>query len=666
METQTLFLLFLGIFFILIGIAVLFLPEVKEKKNNRLYVTEDNNHRKGFYFKRLSLNQVVNGTILLLILLLITTVLNPSIDPSSSTTSSGTSSTSSPSSSVISTSGSSASTSNVSSVSSSISSSSSVDSSSAAPTQYTITFNSNGGTSIDPETLDTGSAISLPTPIRSEHVFQGWFTDESLTQVAPTTMPAQNITLFAKWLINQYQISYEYFSLQRFQSVSTGNRHTLAVSLSGNLYAWGENNFGQLGNGDESLSNQSSPVFISFPGLEDGERIQQAGAANSHSLALTTNGRLFGWGSNAEGQLGLGISGDSETRNTPTLIPFNMLQSGETIQSISVSTSHSFALTTNGRLFGWGRNFNGQLGDGNSGSEANLNSPTLISISGLENGETIQSVNTGVNHTTALTTLGRIFSWGNNSIGQLGSGTNVTRLTPTLISLNGLDNGETIVNITSGTSYSFALTSNGRLYGWGLNSGGQLGDGSNTNRYNPTFIFFDGLENGEKIQMANAGSAQSVAVTTSGRVFVWGLNTNSQLGDGTNVNRNTPTLLSFDELEDGESFVTASVRQHFVAVTTLGRIFGWGYNNVGQVGNGTMVPVAETKNTPTLLGDVVRPSAVRVNNYLAVDYNQPINLPNPTLEGYTFAGWFMDEALTIPYNLTTMPANDVTLYVLFN
>jgi uncharacterized repeat protein (TIGR02543 family) len=341
---------------------------------------------------------------------------------------------------------------------------------------------------------------------------------------------------------------------------------------------------------------------------------------------------------------------------------------GETIRNVVADQDHSLAVTTTGRLYTWGRNNFGQLGDD---TLVDNSTPTLISFPG---GETIRNVAAGLGHSLAVTTSGQVYAWGSNLRGQLGKTTIVNPKTPTLISFDGpnsLNDGETVRDVVAGGEYSHAVTTNGRVYSWGSNNRGQLGDGTSGTSQNqniadkstPTLISFTGLGSAETIKNVDIGALHSVAVTTTGRVFGWGANSFNQLGDGTTVSKPSPTLISFTGLEGGETIRNVYLGNgHSLAVTTNNRLYAWGLNNLGQLGDGISAnkeiptPISFNGLTPTL-----------VNNYHTVNYGDTITatLPNPTLAGHTFEGWFMDEALTIPYNLTTMPANDVMLYASF-
>ena len=465
-----------------------------------------------------------------------------------------------------------------------------------------------------------------------------------------------------------YSISYSYrtIQVQRFNHLSGGVTHSFGMTTSGQLYAWGSNEYGQLGDG--TTVNKSIPTLISFEGLQSGETIRDVFAGQYHTFVVTTNGRVYSWGWNRYGQLGDGTSGTSQNENiadksTPTLISF---PAGEIIRNVVADQDHSLAVTTTGRLYTWGRNNFGQLGNN---TLADNSTPTLILFPG---GETIRNVAAGINHSLAVTTTGQVYAWGSNLYGQLGDNTLANKSTPTLISFNGLNNlndGETMRDVVAGGEYSHAVTTNGRVYSWGSNNRGQLGDGTSgtsqnqniANKSTPTLISFTGLQNGETISNVDIGAQNSMAVTTIGRVYAWGWNLFGQLGDNTLANKSTPTLISFTGLQNGETIRNIFLGNgHSLAVTTNNRLYAWGFNNSSQLGDGATA----NKQIPTLVSfNGLTPTIV--NNYLTVNFGETISLPNPTLQGYVFAGWFMDEALTIPYNLTTMPANDVMLYASF-
>jgi uncharacterized repeat protein (TIGR02543 family) len=461
---------------------------------------------------------------------------------------------------------------------------------------YTLTFETNGGNSIEPITGKFGIPIDYETT-KEGHTFDRWYRNEDLSRSfgSLTHMPAENLTLYAKWNVNQYTItfvtnggtsipsislaygtsmsiiqtptksSYEFEGWYldegltnkfvwttmpaenltlyakwvnlTFISVSAGSVHSLAVTSQGRVYAWGSNGSGQLGDG--TTTSRNTPRLINVPNLQSGESMAHISAGSSHSLAVTTQGRVYAWGANGLGQLGDGTYND---RLTPTLINVPSLQSGETIAQVTAGYYHTLAVTTQGRVYAWGSNGSGRLGDGTTTSR---NTPTLINVPNLQSGETIAQVTAGSVHSLAVTTQGRVYAWGYNGSGQLGDGTYNDRLTPTLIHVPNLQSGETIAQVTAGSSHSLAVTTQGRVYAWGSNWAGQLGDGTYNNRSTPTLINVPNLQSGETIAQVTAGDSHSLAVTTQGRVYAWGSNGSGQLGDGTRTDRYTPTLIPF-------------------------------------------------------------------------------------------------------------------------
>ena len=490
--------------------------------------------------------------------------------------------------------------------------------------------------------------------------------NSSSSGVSSTSNSSSTSTTPSSNSATPYSISYSYRTIQelRFQYLSGGLAHTVGLSNSGQVYTWGLNNYGQLGDG--TTDNKLTPTLVSFTGLQSGETISDVFAGQYHTFVVTSNSRVYAWGRNNSGQLGDDSTVD---KLTPTLISFTDLQNGETLRTIAAGIGHSLAVTSAGRVYAWGRNNSGQLGDGTT---VNKLTPTLISFTDLQNGETIRDLAVGIighslndveviGHSLAVTTTGRLYAWGLNDYGQLGDGTTVNRSTPTLISFTGLGSGETIRNVAAGGEYSHAVTTQGRVYSWGFNTNGQLGDGTTVSKNSPTLISFSGLQSEETIRNVDVGGIHSMAMTTIGRVYTWGYNFVGRIGDGTTVDKYIPTLISFTGLEDGEIIEDVFLGNgHSLAVTTTGRVYAWGRSRDGQHGDNN----TPNKLTPIIV-NLIGLTITIVNDYLTVNFGETITLPNPTLEGYVFAGWFMDEALTIPYNLTTMPANDVMLYASF-
>jgi len=295
-------------------------------------------------------------------------------------------------------------------------------------------------------------------------------------------------------------------------AIAAGGFHTCALTPAGGVKCWGLNGSGQLGDG--STTNRLTPVAVG--GLTSG--VTAIATGSGHTCALTTAGGVKCWGWNGYGQLGDGSSTD---RSTP--VDVSGLASGVT--AIAAGQTHTCALTPAGGIKCWGRNGNGQLGDGSL-----TNRLTPVNVSGLASGVT--AIAAGGNHTCALTTAGGVKCWGWNVYGQLGDGSTTNRSTP--VDVSGLASGVTA--IAAGQHHACALTPAGGVKCWGNNGEGQLGDGTRTNRSIPVDV--SGLASG--VTAIAAGTYHTCALTPAGGVKCWGYNVYGQLGDGSNTDPLTP------------------------------------------------------------------------------------------------------------------------------
>jgi hypothetical protein len=264
-------------------------------------------------------------------------------------------------------------------------------------------------------------------------------------------------------------------------AVSAGGYFTVALKSDGSLWAWGQNSHGELGDG--TTTDRHTPVDVS--GLTSGVAV--TGAGGSHTCAVTTTGGLKCWGFNSNGQLG-----DGTTTRRLTPVSVSGLSSGAA--AVAGGAYHTCALTTAGGAKCWGRNANGQLGDGTTTDRL-----TPVNVSGLTSG--VVAVATGGFHSCALTGAGAVKCWGRNSEGQLGDGTTADRATP--VGVSGLGSG--VVALDAGLYHTCALTNVGVVKCWGDNSYGQLGDGTTTNRLTP--IDVPGIYGPDTIPPTISGSA---------------------------------------------------------------------------------------------------------------------------------------------------------------
>ena len=414
-------------------------------------------------------------------------------------------------------------------------------------------------------------------------------------------------------------------------AVVTGSNHSLALRNDGTVWAWGENYYGQLGNGD---TYNSSPVPTQVAGLIASTLLAPSNltaTAVSGSVALTWTavtgaksynvyrsttrvgpGTLLGNTASINYSDTSAVSGTTyyyyvtAVAGTLESIPSSKVvaQAGTgTVQTVSTMKSvgggfyHSAAVGTDGSLWTWGSNNFGELG---KGTTSDSSTPAkLTSISG------VNAVTGGNDHMVALKTDGTVWAWGYNYHGELGNGTktgNTANGTPGQVLTAAATPLTGITAVRGGFWHNLALKSDGTVWAWGNNDYGQLGNGSVTPSYGGVAYAAQvtGLSNVVSIA---AGHWHSVAVKSDGSVWTWGYNgglyadINGQLGDGTTTNRSSPVRVLGPSGSGYLSGITsvAAGAAFTLALKSDGTLWGWGRNMEGEFGNGTftnsLVPV---------------------------------------------------------------------------
>ncbi len=310
-------------------------------------------------------------------------------------------------------------------------------------------------------------------------------------------------------------------------TVESGDTFTMALKDDGTVWTWGDNYSGQLGIGHRYGYSDLARQVVNSDGAPL-EGIITISMGWNHALALDRDGRVWAWGENGTGQLGLG---DIEDRSSA--VPVSAL-SAEQIISISASGGlHSTALTADGRVYVWGHGGFGQLGLGEPSCEHPYDHrypcpyPLPVQVQVLSN---IVSVENGAWFTLAIDSTGHVWGWGNSAAGQTGDG--VTRSAGNYSVLTPVQSPylENIVAVSAGRHYALAIDRDGKAYSWGRNHLGQLGDGTTTlNRIPKAVLALDG----KRIKDISAGVHSVVAFDNTGVIYTWGLNDVSQLGRDT-------------------------------------------------------------------------------------------------------------------------------------
>jgi alpha-tubulin suppressor-like RCC1 family protein len=339
--------------------------------------------------------------------------------------------------------------------------------------------------------------------------------------------------------------------------------------VGGTLFAWGENNFGQLGNGNRTY--YSSPVQVGT--LTNWKQIS---AAQNVSIAVKNDGTLWAWGNNAIGQLG---NNNTTFYSSPiqigALTTWKQVSSG--FDAILVNNGLQVAaITTSGALWMWGSNLVGQLGINATGTRY-YSSP--VQVGALTNWKQV-SCEHNCAHVLSVKTDGTLWAWGANQFGQLGINTVGTQYYSSPVQVGTLTNWKQVSN---GQWTSFAIKTDGTLWAWGFNaSDGALGLGfSGNSSYYSSPVQVGALTNWKQV---SGGLYYSSAIKTDGTLWAWGENTYGQLGNGNRSFYSSPVQIG--SLTNWK--YVSSGFQHTLAIKTDGTLWTWGANNSGQLGTGNI------------------------------------------------------------------------------
>ncbi|MBX7212133.1 MAG: cadherin-like beta sandwich domain-containing protein [Verrucomicrobiaceae bacterium] len=407
-----------------------------------------------------------------------------------------------------------------------------------------------------------------------------------------------------------------------WSKVSAGSAFTTALRTDGTLWTWGLNSSGQLGDG--SLVQRTAPVQV---GTATNWSTLHAGA--TWTFARKTDNTLWSWGANASGQLGQGFADGAARGNAPaqvgsdatwttaaagvgvslaakadgTLwawgtysngqqgvvprIPLPLAPSLGPVTSVAGGGASDVVMRPDGSTLAWGSNSSGQLALGATDSAPHPQPVTLGA------GSQWRSLSMGASTTIGVRNDGTLWGCGLNSSGQIGDGTTVTR--PALVQI-GTDTDWLMV--CTGSAHTLALKTDGSLWAWGSNSSSQLGDGTAISRLTPTRI---GTDTNWRTVIATNGSF-SIGMKTDGTIWTWGLNTNGQIGDGTNTTRTRPGQVGTDT--DWKSVVGGT--SHVLVLKNNGTLWGWGLNGNGQLGDGTTTQ----RTSPAQTGSVTTWSSI--------------------------------------------------------
>ncbi len=371
----------------------------------------------------------------------------------------------------------------------------------------------------------------------------------------------------------------------------------------GLLYGFGNNQYGQLGNSTNTMTGKANPTptLVGLPGISG--RITQVAIGDSYSLVLTSTEQLYAFGFNIVGQLGNSTNNGTINPNpTPTLVSLPAGASG-TIAQIAAGGGQNLILTSTGQLYAFGGNAYGQLGIATNSGTVNPNpTPALVNLPGATG--TVAQIAAGESHSLALTSTGQLYAFGNNRYGELGNatnnGNNNPNPTPTAVTLPGATGP--VTQIAAGSVHSLALTSTGQLYAFGDNHHGQLGNTTNNGNDNanptPTLVSFPS----GTIARIVAGGDHNLILTSTGQLYAFGRNTFGELGstvnNGTDGASPTPSQVTLPPSAGSIAQIAAGTI-HSLVLTSTGQLYAFGNNQYGELGNAIGNATSTPFPTPT-------------------------------------------------------------------
>ncbi|WP_052109101.1 RCC1 domain-containing protein, partial [Bifidobacterium coryneforme] len=451
----------------------------------------------------------------------------------------------------------------------------------------TLTFTTQHGRTPDAQQVPAGEPTRRPEdPSESGWTFDGWFDGDVAYDF---TQPLEHdLTVTARWhRTGRWTLSPDHGSEHggdtvtltapaapdiRLASIDTGGTSTLGIGSDGNLYAWGSNTNGQLGDG--TTSQHTTPVTISRPnGAGDGFTWVQAAAGRTHGAAVGSDGNLYAWGDNTQGQLGDGTT-SQRTRPVKATRP-DGTDTGFTWVRAAAGDGYTMALGSDDNLYAWG-SLPGGLGD--TAHTTGSSRPVRVALpQDAPPAFRYEQIAAGDTHAAAIGSDGNLYTWGANTNGQLGHDDTDT---PAAAAAPDPQQPAGYVQASAGGDHTTAIDRQGRLWAWG-----RLADGTDT--ATPARIRTAGTADTYRFTHVSTGRNHSVAIGQDHRTWTWGDNTQGQLGHTTG----TPTQPT--AVPGLNTTLTAAGGDTTIAIDTNGDTQAWGDNTNGQAGHG------DTNPTPT-------------------------------------------------------------------
>ena len=356
-------------------------------------------------------------------------------------------------------------------------------------------------------------------------------------------------------------------NISDIKEVVAGGEFSMALNSDGTVWTWGNNTSAQLGL--DIIGGYSYKPNI----IKNLTNVKKIAAGFDIGLALKNDGTLWGWGSDTNGEFG---TGNNYVEKSP--IQINGLSD---IKDIAAGMSFILILKNDGTVWSLGYNSSGMLGDGTI-----VNKGTPVQVKNLTN---VNKIYAKEWNAAALKNDGTIWTWGDNGSGQIGNGSVPSYSNPQTIPVQ-VVNLEHVIDFSLGDSFALAVKSDGSVWTWGNNSSGQMGNGTVSYGGQTTPLQVMALSG---IKSVAGGYGHCLAVKDNGTIYAWGQNDLGQLGDGTTISRTKPILVK--EINDANDVVSGGQGCHNIALKSDGTIYLWGNNNYGQLGLDALNRLIPTK-----------------------------------------------------------------------
>jgi alpha-tubulin suppressor-like RCC1 family protein len=405
------------------------------------------------------------------------------------------------------------------------------------------------------------------------------------------------------------------------KQLSVGGRHSCVIASDDNAYCWGDNGLGQVGNNKEG-EGEDTPVAVNVLGVLSGKTIKQISAGYNHTCAIASDDQVYCWGMNSSGQLGNGENRLSQT--VPVAVDTSGVLLGKTIKQVSTGYGHTCAIASDNKAYCWGNGGVGALGNDNDddGVIHSSNVPVAVYASGVLSGKTIKQISAGYYHSCVIASDDKAYCWGDDTLGQLGDGSNTEEWTtctssyfnletkylcstiPVAVNASGALSGKTVKYISTGDNLTCAIASDDKAYCWGSDQYGQLGNGPDATNMttctsvsdvviscalSPVTVNVSGVLSGKTVKQISAGDNHVCVVASDNGAYCWGRNDDGQLGNNSLVDSVIPATVNASGVLSGKTIkqIGASryIREHSSScvLASDNKVYCWGSNSNSQL-----------------------------------------------------------------------------------